>query len=183
MLSEYFWFQYTFQYILSAIFLPVNSCKRCWWQILSIFFNSFTCILVIWFSQSSLWRGLAQCFDFSNLVFLWTKTSSADLPSRHLLQEFHEVPRCFSVCVKHSQHVSNQWGDEKFLEHTSQSFGHKTGLISLIWNGFYTWSQWKISLLSPLIGSKLTFFGILSLTNRAFSSLSVRALLVPQTKI
>ena len=114
MLSEYFWFQYTFQYLLSAIFLPVNSCKRCWyrycwWQILSIFFNSFTCILVILFSQSSLWRGLAQCFDFSNLVFLWTKTSSADLPSRHLLQEFHEVPRCFSVCVKHSQHVSDQW--------------------------------------------------------------------------
>ena len=39
-------------------------------------------------------------------------------------------------------------------------WGKKITHPTYIWNGFYTWSQSKISLLSPLIiGSKLTFSG------------------------
>ena len=45
----------------------------------------------------------------------------------------------------------------KFCDHR---FWGKKITLSYIWNGFYTWSQSKVSLLSPLIiGSKLTFWG------------------------
>ena len=46
---------------------------------------------------------------------------------KHLPTSGRDGRHKFQVCSHHI--VIDQWGNEKFLEHTSQSFGHKTGYI------------------------------------------------------